>query len=808
MNIGYFTNLELLQMAMTKEILLNKEFGKFWQKIANRENFALLRYGDGEKALMTGVPVKAQEGWESPNYISNLGKALLSTLDMNAENVFHAISCPCCDPSAYYWFSTRISNRNKTFSNLFVNDNYSRFISSLRDLKSDAIFIGNHNGYGKKIEKLNILKYYSVGDDCCSFWEDGAHQLIDEIKGDFGSQSGLLYVLSAGPMSEPIIAELYKNNPDNIYIDFGSCLDEYIHNVKTRPYMKAGNTYASKNCQMPDPKITDFDVSVVLNLYKRPENLKLQVEALKNQTLKPKEILLYQDGTGDTVKIPEPLYREFDFIKVSPENIGVWGRFKFAEKHANCKYICVFDDDTIPGQRWLENCYSELLKQEGLYGTIGIITKEPESYPFSDFFRVGWDGQLNFTAEVDFVGHSWFFKKEWLRYLFESPEEIQKFKRAGEDMAFSAQLLKHGIKTFVPPHPKNNAQLYGSLPEFANALGRDSEGLSMRQANLRTMNDAIFILLKDGWKTISQRDPYLLYSIKKCLPKGKRRKNLFIKYLVSKIFHYDKTRTKRIITILGLNLKINRGKRKKASGINIEAYDKVLNFYKNYQDFRTDYACHKETGLPIELCRDIKHKLYKDRQLGMYYFEADADPQKYMFKYIKQSVQGLNDDSYVLEIGPGEKPVFQKNCYRNWYGADKNLCEDQIKFNGREWDTLKYPTSNIYQATWEDFCDVEPFKNMHGKFDLVVASHSFEHVIKPIKSLKNAAKMLTSGGSLVLFVPDGFSDEPAARLEMTHTLYLVPPMINEFFDYAGDFNKCIVKSFRPNYDYAIVAQKK
>lgn len=57
------------------KIFLNREFEKFWQKIENNENFALLRYGDGERAIMCGEHVKAQEGWESPAYLSKLGGA-------------------------------------------------------------------------------------------------------------------------------------------------------------------------------------------------------------------------------------------------------------------------------------------------------------------------------------------------------------------------------------------------------------------------------------------------------------------------------------------------------------------------------------------------------------------------------------------------------------------------------------------------------------------------------------------------------------------------------------------------------------
>ena len=112
---------------MYDKIYLDKEFDKIWAKIENKENFALLRYGDGERAIMCGQSVKAIEGWISPNYISKLGKDLLSTLELDDDNIFYGISCPCCDPAAYIWYLNKIKNKNITFANIWVNANYQKF---------------------------------------------------------------------------------------------------------------------------------------------------------------------------------------------------------------------------------------------------------------------------------------------------------------------------------------------------------------------------------------------------------------------------------------------------------------------------------------------------------------------------------------------------------------------------------------------------------------------------------------------------------------------------------------------------------
>ena len=131
--------------------------------------------------------------------------------------------------------------------------NYSRFEKDFWELKRDAIVIANYRAKGKPIGNLNIKKYYSVTDDCFTFWGKDSERMINEINSDFGSQNNLLYVVSAGPMAGPIIKRLFKNNPNNCYIDFGSSIDGFYREVTTRPYMIHGTLFAERDCWMYNP---------------------------------------------------------------------------------------------------------------------------------------------------------------------------------------------------------------------------------------------------------------------------------------------------------------------------------------------------------------------------------------------------------------------------------------------------------------------------------------------------------------------------------------------------------------------------
>ena len=492
---------------MAEIINLSEALDNFLKKINNGENFTLLRFGDGERAIMNGTPVTAQEGWSSPSRKTLLGLALERTLNIEAKNVYYGISCPCCDRASYYWYMSRIKNKNITFANLFVNANYRNFLKEFENLRRDAIVIANHRGEGHKIGNLNVIKYYSVGDNCVEFWEHDAQSLLEEIIDEYGTAEGLLYAVSAGPMSEPILERLYRNNPNNCYIDFGSSLDIYIHEKDTRPYTDPNSVYGKRDCWMYAPETTSFDVSVVITAYKKPDAIEEQLRAMEAQTLKPKEILLFQDGINGPYKITfsQEILKRFTNTYICGENKGVWERFRFAQS-ASSKYVCVFDDDTIPGEKWLENCHSCMIQHEGIYGTIGIVLEKYEEYPFGGFYRVGWDGPLNKITRVDFVGHAWFFERRYLDYMFDKTEKYQEFKYAGEDMCLSFKCQQHGINTFVPPHPNTDRALWGSDPFLALKYGQAYNAISQNHDNCEIMGRVLRTFVEDGWKLYCQEE--------------------------------------------------------------------------------------------------------------------------------------------------------------------------------------------------------------------------------------------------------------------------------------------------------------
>jgi glycosyltransferase involved in cell wall biosynthesis len=262
---------------------------------------------------------------------------------------------------------------------------------------------------------------------------------------------------------------------------------------------------------MKNPKI-----SVVLNVFKRSSSFRKQLTSIYGQSISPHEILVWENGEES---VPKDLRKDL-IITRSSLNFGVWARFAYA-LNATGDYICIFDDDTIPGSEWLENCYETIKKTPGLLGTRGLIFDNPLAY--SLYREIGLYGQNDSTEQVDIVGHSWFFKKEWLASFWADFGNRFQSKLAGEDIHFSYVLQKHlQIPTLVPPHPINNPEMWGSKPELARVLGGGKESISQSTQSLKRFEKALqhyrklgFAVLSDKRKNKSQFPRVIYFLIQK-----------------------------------------------------------------------------------------------------------------------------------------------------------------------------------------------------------------------------------------------------------------------------------------------------
>ncbi|MCG6533233.1 MAG: glycosyltransferase [Syntrophales bacterium LBB04] len=208
----------------------------------------------------------------------------------------------------------------------------------------------------------------------------------------------------------------------------------------------------------------EHKISVILTAWMRPQYLEEQVERILNQTVPPHEIVLWYNQPpkrlGFLVRKQMVSFKNDRHVKkiICDHNFGIIPRFTLAACLEG-DYVCVFDDDTMPGKRWFENCLNHVDKEKSLCGTIGLRYLSRDELK-TEQPRMGWEAMNDRIEFVDLVGHSWFFRRSWARHFWDEEPLSRNF---GEDIHFCAMLQRHGIRVACPPHPEHDPELWGSV---------------------------------------------------------------------------------------------------------------------------------------------------------------------------------------------------------------------------------------------------------------------------------------------------------------------------------------------------------
>lgn len=238
------------------------------------------------------------------------------------------------------------------------------------------------------------------------------------------------------------------------------------------------------------PRGERADLTVVLSSWRRPHLLVEQVAAMRRQSSPPWEIWVWADSCAENAGFDyQPL--DVDRVFRNSSNLGVYGRFAIALL-ARTVYVAVFDDDTLPGCRYLENCLETIREHRGIIAAAGVQFTRAGYRPA---VRYGWALRTATVSEVDVGCNAWLLEREWLSYLWREPV-FDWFN--GEDMRLSYLAQKYGgIRTYTPP--QGTPDLSGSV---RGSLGRDEVALSGREDHYRRRSEQLVEQLANGWRTV------------------------------------------------------------------------------------------------------------------------------------------------------------------------------------------------------------------------------------------------------------------------------------------------------------------
>lgn len=260
-------------------------------------------------------------------------------------------------------------------------------------------------------------------------------------------------------------------------------------------------------------------VTVVLNGFKRQNTLAEQVESLKNQTYPIAKIFYFNFKSADPQFIPdyELLDREGVEYAETSHHYGVWGRFTFA-LNANTDFVCIMDDDIVPGKKYIENCVSSYEKQPGIYGTMGSLFEQKNGV-LHKVHNYGWKDINNDKAiQVNYLFQTWFMPRKALNSFWSEmvPDDMTHNRRIGEDMTVSLMAQKKlGLKSYVVPHPANDKCLWGNTT--GDKYGVDEFAVHVNPDLQKAMEKYFYFVVDSGLETpgFSFKKPNFIVNILK-----------------------------------------------------------------------------------------------------------------------------------------------------------------------------------------------------------------------------------------------------------------------------------------------------
>lgn len=243
------------------------------------------------------------------------------------------------------------------------------------------------------------------------------------------------------------------------------------------------------------------EITVILTVYRR-KHLEKQLNCILSQTKKPYQVWIYQNESHINFAIPSELKKQYNIsvIHSRDKNFKFHGRFALPLL-CDTEYTAVFDDDTMCGPRWLENCLDTSKRNNCIVGANGRTLKEGfEDKDTQHMISIGGGAPVDAETEVDFVGHCWFFKTAWCRNLWtDRPFSWDN----GEDIHLAASCqIYNQVKCYVPKMPANDTTLWGDTEAH---LGNDQHASFKKNDHAKLRADIIRYWHSRGWQPLFKR---------------------------------------------------------------------------------------------------------------------------------------------------------------------------------------------------------------------------------------------------------------------------------------------------------------
>ncbi len=231
----------------------NEELFFFTDKILSRENFSIVRFGDGEMKIVKGESIKTSRFFYTPgNEKHEYNRDILcKSLSYNSPQYFVGFPGRCCVGDEYTDSIIDLSGlpeQQLTWASVFINANYDHFLNVTTPALQERTL--NLICFEKAVLKhlpFKIKKHFGVG---MNAWADDLEKTLPAIEAyiETNNVKDEVFIFCAGILSNMLIYKLTEKYPDNTYLDVGSVFDVYLSLGKTRRYLKGNQKQIQHSC--------------------------------------------------------------------------------------------------------------------------------------------------------------------------------------------------------------------------------------------------------------------------------------------------------------------------------------------------------------------------------------------------------------------------------------------------------------------------------------------------------------------------------------------------------------------------------
>lgn len=188
-------------------------------------------------------------------------------------------------------------------------------------------------------------------------------------------------------------------------------------------------------------------IQVFVATFNRPEYLRMQLESLVAQTLRPQSITVLDDGPNPETRRVAELFSASGVGYVHTSRAGLWGNVYEAQQRVASPYVAIFHDDDQTHPRYLEIANRVIKANPGvtLVGCDSFALPPDSKVPFEDDVDArGWLFDARDFASFFFNGHFGHFP--FFIYKAENFKGLDVYRY----LDYNGPYGKHGDSAFVP----------------------------------------------------------------------------------------------------------------------------------------------------------------------------------------------------------------------------------------------------------------------------------------------------------------------------------------------------------------------